>query len=61
MKLPVVLTATLAVALVAGAILGIYLKVAGTLNWEQMALWEVASVLLLVLLGRMLWSDRTKA
>lgn len=61
MKLPVILTGSLAVALIAVAVLGIYLKVAGTLNWEQMALWEVVTVALLAILGRMLWADRSKA
>lgn len=57
MKLPRILTFGLLVVALAACVLGIYLKVNGTLTWGQFAGWEASTLALAGIIGRMVYFD----
>jgi hypothetical protein len=60
MKLPRILTLVLFTFALLACGLGIYLKVNGTVTWGQFAGWEVSTLALAAIIGRMVLYDAQK-
>jgi len=57
MKLPRILTLGLLLLALAACALGVYCKVKGDVTWGQFAGWEVSTLCLAAIIGRMSYYD----